>query len=361
MLKLLTLSSIAISASAEKVFEIASPSIVVVKIFNSKNALLGLGSGVVVEKDKIITNCHVAKAKPNINLIVEYKDNNYDADLIGQLEEYDLCLIQTNNLNAPIVTIKHASELKVGQKVYAIGTPSGLELTLTDGLISSLRNFNGESKIIQTSAAISPGSSGGGLFDDNGKLIGVTTFKLKDADGINFAHLAEHAIELLKLSALVSSKPESPKLVFSNDTKGMAWLNDMSQRLEKRLPNQAYREEFLKSVHYEATRAGLDPQLVLGLIQVVSGFSKLAVTPKGNGYMRISKKWIKRIGSPEHNLFHLRLNLRYGCTILRHYIDVENGDLYKALNRYNESPPKDPQFPNEVVGAWRKHWDYKPV
>ena len=362
MLILLTLSSIALSASAEKVFEIASQSIVVVKVFDSNNTPIALGSGVVVGKDKIITNCHVAEAKPNIQLQVEYKDKVYAADLIGQINEYDLCLIQTNNLNVPIVTIKHASELKVGQRVYAIGTPRGFELTLTDGLISSLRNFNGESKIIQTSAAISPGSSGGGLFDDKGALIGITTFKVKDTEGVNFAHLAEHVIGLLQMSEQIKQKPISdlgaPKLMFVSDKEGQVWLREMSERLKKRLPDQTYREDFLRSVHYEATRAGLDPQLVLSLIQVVSGFRKLAVSPKGNGYMRINKKWIKNIGSPEHNLFQLKINLRYGCTILRHYIDVENGDLYKALNRYNESPPKDPQLPNEVLGAWRKHWDY---
>ncbi|MES2500344.1 MAG: lytic transglycosylase domain-containing protein [Pseudomonadota bacterium] len=150
----------------------------------------------------------------------------------------------------------------------------------------------------------------------------------------------------------------SPKLLFASETEGQAWLADMSQRLKKRMPDQSYREDFLRSVHYEATRAGLDPQLVMGLIQVESGFKKYAVSSVGaRGYMQVMPFWVKTIGNVDHNLFHLRLNLRYGCTILRHYLDIERGDLYRALGRYNGSLGK-PQYPNLVLGAWKKHWDY---
>jgi len=150
----------------------------------------------------------------------------------------------------------------------------------------------------------------------------------------------------------------SPKLMFASETEGRAWMDEMSRRLEKRLPDPVYREDFLKSVHYEATRAGLDPQLVLGLIQVESGFKKYAVSNVGaRGYMQVMPFCVTSIGNPEHNLFHLRLNLRYGCTILRHYLDIEHGDLYRALGRYNGSLGQ-PQYPNLVVGAWRRNWDY---
>jgi soluble lytic murein transglycosylase-like protein len=150
----------------------------------------------------------------------------------------------------------------------------------------------------------------------------------------------------------------APKLMFASEQQGQAWMNEMSARLEKRLPDKTYREDFLRSVHYEATRAGLDPQLVLGLIQVESGFNKYAVSSVGaRGYMQVMPFWVKSIGNPEHNLFNLRLNLRYGCTILRHYLDIEHGDLYRALGRYNGSLGQ-PQYPTLVVGAWRKHWDY---
>ena len=150
----------------------------------------------------------------------------------------------------------------------------------------------------------------------------------------------------------------APKLMFANDVKGQAWLGEMSERLKKRLPDQTYREEFLRSVHYEASRAGLDPQMVLGLIQIESGFKKYAVSSVGaRGYMQVMPFWVKSIGAADHNLFYLKLNLRYGCTILRHYLDMENGDLYRALGRYNGSLGK-PQYPNLVLGAWRKNWDY---
>lgn len=152
----------------------------------------------------------------------------------------------------------------------------------------------------------------------------------------------------------------SPKLIFTTPQEGQAWLDEMSRRLQKRMPSQANREDFLRTVHYESTRAGLDPQMVLGLIQVESGFKKYAVSSVGaRGFMQVMPFWVRSIGAKEHNLFHLRINLRYGCTILRHYLDIERGDLYRALGRYNGSLGR-PQYPNLVLGAWRKHWGYTP-
>ena len=152
-----------------------------------------------------------------------------------------------------------------------------------------------------------------------------------------------------------------PRLVFSSDQEAYSWLAEMSRRLEKRIPDKDFRLDFLKTVHYEATRAGLDPQLVLGLIQVESGFKKYAVSPVGaRGFMQVMPFWVRSIGAPDQNLFHLRVNLRYGCTILRHYLDIEKGDLYRALGRYNGSLGQ-PEYPNMVVGAWRKQWSYRTI
>ena len=149
-----------------------------------------------------------------------------------------------------------------------------------------------------------------------------------------------------------------PKCSFKSPLESADWLTEMSQRLAKRLPNQESRLEFLRAVHYEATRAGLDPQLVLGLIQVESGFKKYAVSSAGaRGFMQVMPFWIKVIGRSDDNLFHLRTNLRYGCTILRHYLDIEKGDLYRALGRYNGSLGK-PEYPNMVNAAWQKQWHY---
>jgi soluble lytic murein transglycosylase-like protein len=155
------------------------------------------------------------------------------------------------------------------------------------------------------------------------------------------------------------SDSAAPRLVFATEQEGDRWLSAMSVRLEKRMPDQAFRLDFLRTVHYEATRAGLDPQLVLGLIQVESGFKKYAVSTAGaRGFMQVMPFWVKSIGAKDHNLFHLRVNLRYGCTILRHYLDIERGDLFRALGRYNGSLGRA-EYPEMVVGAWRRHWSYR--
>lgn len=149
-----------------------------------------------------------------------------------------------------------------------------------------------------------------------------------------------------------------PVLAFKTPEEGRHWLEAMSLKLSRRMPDPRSREEFLVSVHYEATRAGLDPQLVLGLIQVESNFRKYALSTAGaRGYMQVMPFWVDLIGSKGQNLFHLRTNLRYGCTILRHYLDIENGDYYRALGRYNGSLGQ-PEYPNMVVRAWLSNWKY---
>jgi soluble lytic murein transglycosylase-like protein len=159
------------------------------------------------------------------------------------------------------------------------------------------------------------------------------------------------------LSRTVSDRAP-PRSSFTDSTEAIGWLSEMSQRLEKRIPDRDARLDFLRAVHYEATRAGLDPQLVLGLIQVESGFKKYAVSTAGaRGFMQVMPFWVKLVGGSEDNLFHLRTNLRYGCTILRHYLDIERGDLYRALGRYNGSLGQ-PQYPNMVRAAWQTHWNY---
>lgn len=152
------------------------------------------------------------------------------------------------------------------------------------------------------------------------------------------------------------SDQAAPKLAFATQYEADSWLSKMSRRLAKRVPDADERIDLLKTVHYEATRAGLDPELVLGLIEVESGFKKYAVSSVGaRGYMQVMPFWVKEIGTNEQNLFHLRINLRYGCTILRHYLDIEKGDLFRALGRYNGSLGK-PEYPNIVRAAWHNHW-----
>jgi soluble lytic murein transglycosylase-like protein len=156
----------------------------------------------------------------------------------------------------------------------------------------------------------------------------------------------------------VSDYP-APRLVFPTDVEGWAWLADMSSRLASKMPDWPTRRDFLISVQYEATRAGLDPQLVLGLIQHESNFRKYAVSSAGaRGFMQVMPFWVRQIGNSGHDLFTLRTNLRYGCTILRYYLEIEQGDLYRALGRYNGSLGK-PDYPNLILASWHGSWKYE--
>jgi soluble lytic murein transglycosylase-like protein len=150
----------------------------------------------------------------------------------------------------------------------------------------------------------------------------------------------------------------SPRHAWFSTDEGTAWLLDMSTRLARHMPDAAGREDFLTTVHYEASRAGLDPQLVLAIIDVESRFRKYAVSRAGaRGYMQVMPFWVDLIGEGEQNLFSLRTNLRYGCTILRHYLDIERGNLFRALGRYNGSLGKS-AYPNAVLKKWRDNWAY---
>jgi len=114
------------------------------------------------------------------------------------------------------------------------------------------------------------------------------------------------------------------------------WLLDMSRRLEKRVPDAKFRLELLRLVHYEATRAGLSPELVLAVIDIESAFNPFAISPVGaRGLMQVMPFWLKEIGRPGDSLFRVHTNLRYGCTILKFYLDKERGNLNLALRRYN--------------------------
>jgi len=160
-----------------------------------------------------------------------------------------------------------------------------------------------------------------------------------------------------RLSTLVADQAV-PAMAFRSSTDGQRWLAEMDTRLARRIPDRKTRLELLRTVHYEATRARLDPQLVLGVIEVESGFRKYAVSRAGaRGYMQVMPFWVKLIGRPSHNLFHLRTNLAYGCAILRYYVDLEKGDYFRALGRYNGSLGQA-EYPNLVLAAWRGRWKY---
>ena len=160
-----------------------------------------------------------------------------------------------------------------------------------------------------------------------------------------------------RLSGLVADKAV-PTMAFRSSTDAQRWLSEMDVRLARRIPDRKQRLELLRTVHYEATRVGLDPQLVLGVIEVESGFRMYAVSRAGaRGYMQVMPFWVKLIGQPNHNLFHLRTNLAYGCAILRLYLDMEKGDYFRALGRYNGSLGQQ-DYPKAVLTAWRGRWKY---
>jgi len=130
----------------------------------------------------------------------------------------------------------------------------------------------------------------------------------------------------------------------------------MLSRVAARFPDEDSARHFLAMARYEAMRAGLDPHLVLAVIDVESRFRKYAVSRAGaRGLMQVMPFWVKEIGEPNHNLFHERTNLRYGCTILRHYLDRESGNLVNALGRYNGSLGQA-DYPNRVLKTLRERW-----
>jgi soluble lytic murein transglycosylase-like protein len=141
-----------------------------------------------------------------------------------------------------------------------------------------------------------------------------------------------------------------------DDAESLAWVSAMQGRVHERVRDERQARELLEMVRYEALRAGLDPRLVLAVIDVESGFRKYAVSRAGaRGYMQVMPFWVREIGMPGQNLFHPRTNLRYGCVILRHYLQIEGGNLANALGRYNGSLGR-PEYPQRVLRALGERW-----
>ncbi len=160
-------------------------------------------------------------------------------------------------------------------------------------------------------------------------------------------------------SAISNSAPPVPEFADTESRlKYLRWLGAMSERLRRQKPDWNVRKEFLQTTWYESKRAGLETSLVLGLIQVESNFRKFAVSRVGaRGYMQVMPFWTRVLGDGDAaKLFHLQTNLRFGCVILRHYLDRENGNLFLALGRYNGSRGMSP-YPDAVLGA-KKRWEF---
>jgi soluble lytic murein transglycosylase-like protein len=181
--------------------------------------------------------------------------------------------------------------------------------------------------------------------------------------------LEEPLVDSVRTALSSAVNNQAPPVPEFSDTESrlayLRWLGAMSERLKKKKADWATRKEFLQTVWYESKRAGLEVALVLGLIQVESNFRKFAVSSVGaRGYMQVMPFWTRVLANDDvvkgdaSKLFHMQTNLRFGCVILRHYLDREKGDLFMALGRYNGSRGKAP-YPNAVFGA-KKTWDFNP-
>ncbi|WP_404993832.1 trypsin-like peptidase domain-containing protein [Cupriavidus pauculus] len=176
----------ALALDAAKIYEMRAPSIWVVRVFDAQNQPTRMGSAVVIGPETLITNCHVLVRGKSIS--VKRENTAHGARLEYADVDRDLCIIKARGLVAPAVPVAPLSTLKVGEKVYALGAPRGLELTLSDGLVAALHRDKDERIVsIQMTAPISSGSSGGGVFDEDGRLIGVSYMTIRDAQNLNFA------------------------------------------------------------------------------------------------------------------------------------------------------------------------------
>ncbi|MBI2296850.1 MAG: trypsin-like peptidase domain-containing protein [Betaproteobacteria bacterium] len=187
----------------EQVFSHASRSVVMVYAADASGKIVGRGSGVFVEKDLLVTNCHVI-ARGKVFQVGHLQKRSH-----GRLMSYDadkdLCVLNARGLDVTPARIGDAKTARVGQRVYAVGTPEGFELTLSEGLVSGLREAAG-GRYIQTTAPLSEGSSGGGLFDGEGRLIGITAFVFSAGQNLNFAAPADWAVDLAKKASRVESE-----------------------------------------------------------------------------------------------------------------------------------------------------------
>jgi soluble lytic murein transglycosylase-like protein len=186
-------------------------------------------------------------------------------------------------------------------------------------------------------------------------LLSALTLPQRALAGAQVEEPLADSVRLALRASVNDSAPPKPSFV-SLDARlaYLHWLGDMSNRLRKREPEPQRRIEFLETAWYESKRAALEPSLLLGLIQVESGFRKYAVSSAGaRGYTQVMPFWARQIGDGDTGrLFHMQVNLRFGCVILRHYLAVEKGDLFLALGRYNGSRGR-PEYPSAVFASQR--------
>lgn len=250
-------TSVVHAKTAVEVFEQVSPSVVVIKTYDATGKGQSLGSGVILEDGVVVTNCHVVKEAVTIQ--VERQETKYQATLRHSDWDRDVCSLAIEGLTGHAVIKGSTSRLRVGDKVYAVGAPKGLELTLSDGLISSLRSVIG-GQYLQITAPISPGSSGGGLFDDEGRLIGLPTFYLSEGQQLNFAVPVEWVNELTKRTNSSSITEKTTLIEWFNKAielekkKDRPGLLNYALRWTKAQPGDVYAWTFLGIAYGESNQ-----------------------------------------------------------------------------------------------------------
>jgi soluble lytic murein transglycosylase-like protein len=174
--------------------------------------------------------------------------------------------------------------------------------------------------------------------------------------GPAFGGAQQYEVLSASVRATLASAVNDRASVDVKDLDTRAWVRAMTRRVIKHFPDEDSARQFLALVRYEAMRAGLDPHLVLAVIDIESHFRKYAVSRAGaRGLMQVMPFWVEQLGGKADNLFHERTNLRYGCVILRHYLDRERGNMSNALARYNGSLGQA-QYPQKVLRAWKERW-----
>lgn len=315
-----------------------SQSVVRVLTFDKNSDPIAQGSGVVVTKDLVATNCHVVSDSEFVGIQLG-RDRTFAK--IEKSYQSDLCLLRMDSsLGKPIRL--SSSKPVPGEKVYTLGHPLGLDLSISEGLISGFRVFK-DGHFLQISAPISPGSSGGALLNSHGHLVGITTREMSNGQNLNFAapisDLSAEISKRLKAESTTANLQAPPVPDLTDPSKRreyLEWLGSESEKLKKTIPDWPERRDLLQTVWYESERAGLDKDLVLALIQTLSQFRKFHVTKDGaRGYMQIAPTWSKILGNGDAgSLFHMQTNLRFGCVLLRHFMDLNKGNVNAALETY---------------------------
>jgi len=343
-------ASTAWSNSATLVFERVSPSVVVVFAHDQAGKAISQGSGVVVEPEVVVTNCHVLEK--GVTYAIAHQGRRHPARLRHANWERDVCSLSVPALAAPAVALGSTHNLKVGQQVYAVGAPRGLELTLSEGIISSLRDIGVGSPYLQITAPISPGSSGGGLFDEEGQLIGLPTLYLAEGQQLNFALPVEFVQQLLQQDAAsTASRPHGApsadwlhRALALEERKDWSALRQHARAWARAQPNNviawfslgvAYDEQGQTANAIEGYQQALriDPQYAAAWVNLGNAYSEQGQTAQAIEAFRQALRI-----DPQYAAAWFNLGNAYG----------DQGQTAKAIEAYQQALRIDPQ----KVAAW---------